>query len=94
MGPRLMAQFATAATAQALKARMRGIRTKFIIGDSLANNEVGPMIYRDFLPSALAEGRYLAAPDPWVVGTGLDSIQAGFDTQKTGVSAKKVVVTL
>ena len=35
-------------------------------------------IYVDFLPRALAEGRYVAAPEPFVVGKGLDSIQAGF----------------
>ncbi len=92
--PRAMLGFGAAAVSQAVKARMRGIRTKFIFGDSLANNEVGPMIYVDFLPSALAEGRYRAAPDPEVVGHGVESIQAGFDVQRAGVSARKVVVTL
>ena len=52
------------------------------------------MLYVDFLPSALAEGRYVAAPEPLVVGTGLECIQAGFDTQKKGVSAQKVVIAL
>jgi len=58
------------------------------------DNEVSRVIYEDFLPRALAEGRYVAAPDPFVVGKGLDSIQAGFDVQMKGVSARKVVVSL
>lgn len=77
-----------------LKSRLRGIRTKFIFGSSLMDNEVGPMIYRDFLPGALADGRYTAAPGPVVVGRGLDQIQAGMDIQRHGVSAQKVVVSL
>jgi NADPH:quinone reductase-like Zn-dependent oxidoreductase len=77
-----------------IKARLRGIRTKFIFGSSLMANEVGPMIYADFLPKALADGRYVAAPDPMVIGRGLDQVQAGLIVQKKGVSAKKVVVSL
>jgi len=77
-----------------LRARMRRVRTKFVIGDTLVNNEVGRVIYVDFLPKALAAGQYVAAPDPYVVGTGLDCVQAAFDVQKKGVSAQKVVVSL
>ncbi len=76
------------------KARMRRVRTKFVIGDTLVNNEVGKVIYVDFLPKALAAGQYVAAPNPYVVGKGLDCIQAAFDVQKKGVSAQKVVVSL
>jgi len=76
------------------KSRARQIRTKFIHGSTLVDNGVGKVIYEDFLPKALAEGTYLAAPDPIVVGKGLEYIQAGFDLQKKGVSAKKVVVSL
>ncbi|KAL9084146.1 MAG: hypothetical protein Q9165_008194 [Trypethelium subeluteriae] len=72
----------------------RGIRTKFIFGYSLVTNGVGQMIFEEFLPEALAEGRYVTAPEPYVVGNGLEDIQRGFDTLKSGVSAKKVVITL
>lgn len=48
----------------------------------------------DFLLTALAEGAYIAAPDPLIVGKGLEYIQAVFDLQKKGTSAKKVVVSL
>ncbi len=77
-----------------LESRIRGIRTKFIFGTTLFDNEVGPMIYADFLPSALSDGRYVAAPDPLVVGRGLDQIPAALEAQKKGVSAKKLVVAL
>jgi len=43
--------------------RIRDIRTKFIFGSSLMDNEVSRVIYEDFLPKALAEGHYVAAPD-------------------------------
>jgi len=77
-----------------VKCRTRRIRTKFIIGTTLKENEVSKVIYEDFLPAALADGRYVAAPEPSVVGRGLASVQAGFDAQRQGVSARKVVVSL
>ena len=77
-----------------IKSKSRGIGTKFIFGDSLIDNGVGKAIYVDFLPEALAQGSYIAAPDPIVVGKGLEYIQAGFELQRKGVSAQKVVVSL
>jgi len=77
-----------------VKCRTRRIRTKMIFGSTLKENEVSKIIYEDFLPKALANGRYVAAPDPYVVGTGLEYVQTGFDAQRKGVSAKKVVVSL
>jgi len=77
-----------------LKARTRGIGTKFIWGGSLVDNEVGPAVFVDFLPRALAEGRFVAAPPAVVVGDGLEAIETGFVAQRRGVSAKKVVVSL
>jgi NADPH:quinone reductase-like Zn-dependent oxidoreductase len=92
--PSMILTFVSSGIAVAIKARVQGIRTKFIFGDTLADNEVGPMIYVDFLPKALAAGAYRAAPEPLVVGHGLDLIQAAFDAQAKGVSARKIVVTL
>jgi len=77
-----------------VKSRTRRIRTKFIFGTTLKENEVSKVIYDDFLPTALAEGRYMAAPEPYVVGKGLEYIQTGLDVQRQGVSGKKVVVSL
>lgn len=77
-----------------LKTKTRGIQTKYIFGSSLIKNEVSKIIYEDFLPQALADGRYIAAPGPHIAGTGLESIQAALDLQRRGVSASKVVITL
>jgi len=76
------------------KCKARKIRSKFVFGSTLVYNEVGKIIYEDFLPQALAEGSYVAAPNAHVLGKGLEHIQAGFDLQKKGVSATKVVVSL
>ncbi|MGO9063372.1 MAG: zinc-binding alcohol dehydrogenase family protein [Myxococcaceae bacterium] len=91
---RMIYQFLWFKLSTRLKSRARGIRTNYIFGISLMNNEVGSLIYVDFLPKALAAGQYVAAPDPLVVGKGLELVQAGVDLQKKGVSAKKVVVSL
>ena len=77
-----------------LNARRRGVRYKFINGSSLLNDGIGPMIYVDFLPQALASGKYRAAPEPLAIGHGLSAIPSALETQKAGVSAKKIVVTL
>jgi len=92
--PLLLLRIASLTVSMRVKSRLRNIRTKFISGSSLMDNEVSSVIYADFLPEALADGRYIAAPEPSVVGKGLASVQAGFDAQIKGVSAKKVVVTL
>jgi hypothetical protein len=89
-----LCRMALASVGQTFKARRNGVRTKFIFGTSLSANEVGPMIYAEFLPSALAEGRYRAAPAPLVFGAGLDCLQGAFDALSKGVSASKLVVTL
>ena len=77
-----------------LRARRLGISTRMIWGGALWQNEVGPMIYRDFLPAALAEGRFVAAPEPCVVGEGLEQIPVALDRHLKGVSASKLVVRL
>ena len=77
-----------------LSTRPRGIHTKHIFGTTLKGNEVSRVIYEDFLPSALADGRYVAAPEPYVVGKGLEAVQAGLDAQRKGVSAAKVVISV
>jgi len=66
----------------------------FIFGTSLKANEVSTAIYRDFLPAALAEGSYLAAPEPSVVGHSFGDVQHALDIQRRGVSAQKIVVSL
>jgi NADPH:quinone reductase-like Zn-dependent oxidoreductase len=74
--------------------RSNRIRSKAIFGSTLMDNEVGPAIYVDFLPDALAQGRYTAAPPARVVGHGLAQLQHAVDLQKKGLSAEKIVVSL
>jgi hypothetical protein len=76
------------------RSRLRGTRTKFIFGTTLKANEVSAVIYRDFLPDALADGRYTAVPKPAVIGHGVHDFQRAMDVQLKGVSAAKVVVAL
>jgi NADPH:quinone reductase-like Zn-dependent oxidoreductase len=90
----LMARMISANVGQVMNARRNRVTTKMIWGGSLLENEVGPMIYERFLPQALALGRYKAAPDPLVVGTGLDHIHTAIELLKQGVSARKLVVQL
>jgi NADPH:quinone reductase-like Zn-dependent oxidoreductase len=91
---RLGLRMGTVTPALMLRARVRGIRTTFIWGSALMHDEVGPMLWERFLPDALAEGRYVAAPQAEVVGTGLEAIQPAMDRLRQGVSARKLVVTL
>jgi NADPH:quinone reductase-like Zn-dependent oxidoreductase len=76
------------------KAAAHGVKTKFIWGSSLKDNEVSKIIFEDFLPAALRSGAYTAVPSPLMAGHGLEAIQVGFDMLKQGVSAQKVVVSL
>ncbi|KAI1410606.1 GroES-like protein [Hypoxylon sp. FL1857] len=71
-----------------------GVEMYSIFGTTLKDNFVGKAIYNDFLPAALQAGTYIPAPEPVVVGKGLDKIQEAVDLVKKGVSATKLVVTL
>ncbi len=92
--PRLVLRLITSNVALQVRSRLRGTRIRYIFGTSLKKNGVSTAIYRDFLPDALAAGRYVAAPRPSVVGHGVEDIQHALDIQRKGVSAAKVVVTL
>jgi NADPH:quinone reductase-like Zn-dependent oxidoreductase len=91
---RLLPKLVWANLSSGLKSLRLGVRTKFIFGSALADNAVGAAIYVDFLPRALAEHRFVAAPPARVAGAGLEAIETGFAVQKKGVSAEKVVVSL
>ncbi|MEA5360922.1 zinc-binding alcohol dehydrogenase family protein [Amycolatopsis sp., V23-08] len=92
--PRLIFRLITSNVALQIRSRFRRVATKYIFGTTLKTNEVSTAIYRDFLPSALAEGRYAAVPKPLVAGHGIHDLQHAMDIQLKGVSAEKVVVTL
>lgn len=77
-----------------IRCRVHGVRARFVWGSSLITNEVGPMLWADFLPAALAQGRYVPAPTPQVIGSGLQHVQPALDTLRAGVLARKLVVLL
>ena len=92
--PRVGYTFMTGMASIWIKGKRNGVRHQFVIGDTLADNEVGPLIYEQFLPKALADGTFVPAPEPQVVGHGLEQIQRTLDLHVKGVSAKKLIVTL
>jgi NADPH:quinone reductase-like Zn-dependent oxidoreductase len=91
---RVIAALVGRTTALQVRSRLRGIRTRFVWGSTLMTNEVGPMLWGQFLPSALADGRFVSAPAAEVVGSTLGDVQGAIDLLRKGVSAKKLVVTL
>ncbi|KAF7537820.1 hypothetical protein G7054_g3419 [Neopestalotiopsis clavispora] len=70
-----------------------GVSAKMVFATDYALVE-GKKFFRDFFPGALANGTYVAAPEPHVVGHGLEHVQTGLEVLSKGVSAQKVVVTL
>lgn len=71
-----------------------GVTSKFVWGSDLKKCEVGPAVFGDYLTKALESGDYVAAPEPDVIGHGLEQLQKGIDILRNGVSAKKIVITL
>lgn len=47
-----------------------------------------------FSTTSPREGQFVPKPDPLIVGNGLQGIQKGMNMQRSGVSARKVVVTM
>lgn len=74
----------------------RGIdRAKGIFAGTIKDNEVGGIVFNQFLPKALATGKFRCLPPAKVVGQGLESVQLAVDELKSGgISAQKLVVTL
>jgi NADPH:quinone reductase-like Zn-dependent oxidoreductase len=73
-----------------------GVEVKFILINPTVIGPESPVrpIFEEFLPRALAERQFVPAPEPQVVGKGLDKIQDAYLIHKQGVSAKKIVVAL
>lgn len=60
--PGVMLRLAAGAVAMFARCRVWGVRAKFVIGTSLKTSDLSTANHQDFLPAALAEGRYAAAP--------------------------------
>jgi len=74
----------------------KGIDAKAVFAVSVFTDykEVGQAVWGRFVPEALKSGALKPLPEAFVIGKGLEKIQAGMDKNKEGVSAKKVVVDL
>lgn len=88
--PRLAVGFA----ALWLQARIRRVGTRAIWGTALVNTPLCRTIFVDFLGPALADGRFIAAPEPLIAGHSIHDIPAAMARLAKGVSACKVVVSL
>ncbi|RYP78390.1 hypothetical protein DL771_000575 [Monosporascus sp. 5C6A] len=71
-----------------------GVQIQAVFGTTIKDNEVGKVIYEEFLPKALEAGSYVPSPEPLLAGERLESLQAAVDLHRAGVSARKVVVRL
>ncbi|KAF2160347.1 hypothetical protein M409DRAFT_37754 [Zasmidium cellare ATCC 36951] len=76
------------------EATIEGVEVHFVDGAHFGQSDVAEKIYGGFLFDALNSGSYLAAPEPLVVGKGLESVQEGVDVVMKGMSARKAVVLL
>ncbi len=80
---------------QVPESKPANVEAKMVWGGSLKDNEVGPVIFDEFLPAALAAKKFQCLPEPLVIGQGLDKVQDGWDKLKQGgISAQKLVVTI
>jgi NADPH:quinone reductase-like Zn-dependent oxidoreductase len=77
-----------------IKCLFKGVQAKFFVASVITHSGVGRDMFVYFLPKALETGTFVPAPEPLIVGHGLESLQAALDEQKKGVSARKIVVTL
>ncbi|KAL9595936.1 MAG: hypothetical protein Q9179_004789 [Wetmoreana sp. 5 TL-2023] len=68
-----------------------GVSAKLVLVGEIKDGEVSKAIFHSYLPRALAEGTFIAASDPYVVGKGLEYVQAGINMVGT---VKKVDITL
>ncbi|GFF48243.1 hypothetical protein IFM51744_06778 [Aspergillus udagawae] len=76
-----------------IKCRSRGVEYKMVVIEPILSNGIGKAVW-NFLSEALENRSFVPAPEPEVVGNGLNQLQHALEVQKNGVSAKKIVVTL
>jgi NADPH:quinone reductase-like Zn-dependent oxidoreductase len=76
-----------------------GVRWGCANSNAIWENGVAEAVFRDYLPRALVEGRFVPLPKIRVIGHGLEFIQEGLDRvmreyMRSGGGARKLVVTL
>ncbi|RSH93064.1 hypothetical protein EHS25_007417 [Saitozyma podzolica] len=76
-----------------------GVRWGCANSNAVWENGIAEAVFGEYLPKALAEGRFLPLPKVQIVGHGLELIQKGMDRvvseyMSSGGGARKLVVTL
>lgn len=67
-----------------VKSKLQEVGSKSVFGSSMVYNEISLALFEQYLSDAMAEGKSVAAPEPCVVGVGLDKDQEASNTQKVG----------
>ncbi|KAL3417104.1 zinc-binding oxidoreductase [Phlyctema vagabunda] len=72
----------------------KNVDAKLVMGldPAFGRRDIGDAVWRNFIPQALAAGKFQAKPDPLLLVGGLEKVQEGINIQRNGVSAKKVVI--
>ncbi|KAJ5719765.1 chaperonin 10-like protein [Penicillium malachiteum] len=92
---RMMGNMTTMMGKNAITKFTTGVQVKFIMmTDLIQFDSCVSKIYLEFLGPALAQGQFVPAPEPKVVGHGLEKINEALEINQKGVSASKVVVAL
>ncbi|KAJ7748808.1 zinc-binding oxidoreductase CipB [Mycena maculata] len=71
-----------------------GIEISSCASTHIMASEVGPAIWKEWLPVALEDGSMKCRPHYEVVGKGLEGVQGAVDLMRKGVSGKKLVVEI
>lgn len=71
-----------------------GVDMKPFLSTDIIQSTLASEVFTDLVPRALEQGKLRAVPQAKVIGTGLESIQAGIDLLEKGVSATKIVIKL
>lgn len=56
--------------------------------------DIGDAVWHQYIPKALATGKFQAKPDPLIIKGGLEKVQEGIDLLRAGVSAQKIVIEI
>lgn len=56
--------------------------------------DIGDAVWRKYIPEALANGKFRAKPEAFIIEGGLEKVQVGVDMLRNGVSAKKIVIEI
>lgn len=96
LGPyRMISGMVAMMARNAVTKMLTGVEVKFIMMVGVVDPEsCVSRVYTDFLGPALATGQFVPAPEPLVVGRGLEKINEALERSQEGVSARKIVVSL